>query len=592
MKKKRRLILILAAAVVLVSAACYTVFIAPLLKKEKWVYKESVVERGVLKVGVTESGSLEYGISSLLYDLDLSVVSSSEEEDDEEEEVIQKFLKIEEVYAAAGQRIRQGDALVKFTGDSVSDVRKLLSSALIDAKSDYNEALAEYELSALEAETEYELSKIEGNYAGSLYQSSKTTSDNEITSLEIELSQCNDKIAGLEEAVTEAQETYAEALATYEDAKETMSITGTDHASNFLTIQSEYLNAQTRYHNAKQSLQRAQENLASNQEQIDSIKSQIVLAKAKYAIEKLEVEKTYQESLLNGENAKITYDAKMESLKETLKEAEDKKKALEEQISAFETFVGEEGILYADGEGIVTQIDYEAGDTLTQMGSIVSYAAPQDMTISVDMTQEDVVALTVGDMVEIAFTAYPDTVYEGTILSIDTTATSRNSSTISYQVVIGVGGDTKALYGGMTADITFVTEEKSDILYVSRKAIVEQNGKTYVYVQTALGTKELKQVQTGISNGTSIEITEGLAEGDAIYIASRVSSEEEISAREEATETGSQSQSNMQNMFGGQMPDMESFMQGGQMPGNMPSGQMPNMGNMPGGGQRPERNNR
>ena len=141
----------------------------------------------------------------------------------------------------------------------------------------------------------------------------------------------------------------------------------------------------------------------------------------------------------------ITYDAKMESLKETLKEAEDNKKALEEQISAFETFVGEEGILYADGEGIVTQIDYEAGDTLTQMGSIVSYAAPQDMTISVDMTQEDVVALTVGDMVEIAFTAYPDTVYEGTILSIDTTATSRNSSTISYQVVIGVGGGYESL---------------------------------------------------------------------------------------------------------------------------------------------------
>ena len=204
-------------------------------------------------------------------------------------------------------------------------------------------------------------------------------------------------------------------------------------------------------------------------------------------------------------------------------------------------------------------------------------------------------ALTVGDVVEISFTAYPDTVYEGTILSIDTTATSRNSSTISYQVVIGVGGDTQALYGGMTADITFVTEEKSDVLYVSRKAIVEQNGKTYVYVQTALGGKELKQVQTGISNGTSIEITEGLAEGDTIYIASRVSSEEEISAQEEATETDSQGQSDMQDMFGGQMPDMESFMQGGQMPDMesfMQGGQMPDMGNMPGGGQRPDRSNR
>ena len=97
--------------------------------------------------------------------------------------------------------------------------------------------------------------------------------------------------------------------------------------------------------------------------------------------------------------------------------------------------------------------------------------------------------------------------------------------------------------------------------------------------------------QEDISNGTSIEITEGLAEGDTIYIASRVSSEEEISAQKEAAETDSQGQSDMQDMFGGQMPDMESFMQGGQMPGNMPGGQMPDMGNMPGAGQRPGRNN-
>ena len=580
MKKKTKLIMILSGAALLVLAAGYTVFIAPLLKQEKWVYKEATVERGVLKVGVTESGSLEYGISSLLYDLDLSVVTDSDEEDEEDEEVIQKYLKVEEVYAATGQRIQQGDALVKFTEDSVSDVRKLLNSALIDAKSDYNEAVAEYDLSALEAKTDYELLKIDEKYASAIYQASAKTIDNEISTLEIQLTQCSNKVTSLEEAVTEAQEAYKEALATYEDAQETMSITGTDHTSNFLTVQSEYVSARTRYQNAKQALAQAQDNVSANEEQMASLKEQIALAKARYEIDKLDVNEAYKESLLNGENAQITYDAQMESLKETLKEAEEEKLTLEEQLSAFEAFVGEDGILYADGEGIVTEVNYEAGDTLTQMGTIVAYAAPQDMTISVDMTQEDVVALSVGDTVEVSFTAYPDTIYEGKILSIDTTATSRNSATISYQVVIGVEGDTRALYGGMTADITFVTEEKADVLYVSRKAIVEENDKTYVYVQTALGGKELKQVQTGISNGTSIEITEGLSEGDTIYIASKVSSEEEISAQEE----GGQDASSLEDMFSnGQMPDIGEMME---------NGQMPDLENMPGGGQMPGGNNR
>ena len=89
-------------------------------------------------------------------------------------------------------------------------------------------------------------------------------------------------------------------------------------------------------------------------------------------------------------------------------------------------------------------------------------------------------------------------------------------------------GELEQLYGGMTADVIFVTEEKEDVLYVSRKAIVEENGKTYVYRKTALGGKELAEVETGITNGVDIEILSGLEEGDTIYLASKVSSEAEV----------------------------------------------------------------
>lgn len=59
-KKQKKLILAGIALLLLILAASYTVFIAPLLQKEQWIYKEETVERGTLKVGVTESGSLEY----------------------------------------------------------------------------------------------------------------------------------------------------------------------------------------------------------------------------------------------------------------------------------------------------------------------------------------------------------------------------------------------------------------------------------------------------------------------------------------------------------------------------------------------------
>jgi HlyD family secretion protein len=229
----------------------------------------------------------------------------------------------------------------------------------------------------------------------------------------------------------------------------------------------------------------------------------------------------------------------------------------------------------------VTESRYEAGDTLKQPGVLIAYAEPENMTISVDVAQEDVVELAVGDSVEIEFTAYEGELYSGVIYSIDTTATARNSNTVSYTVVISVEGDTTELYGGMVADITFVTEKKEDVLFVSRKAIVTENGKSYVYRKTSLGGMELTEVETGINNGTSIEIISGLNEGDTIYIASKVSSESEVKSSSENTQssTGSEMSGDMELPEGMTMPDGSDS--GMQMPGSSDGGGM----QMPGGGQ-------
>ena len=44
------------------------------------------MERGTLKVGVTESGSLEYNTKSIDYDLDLDVSDDDEDDSDEDDD--------------------------------------------------------------------------------------------------------------------------------------------------------------------------------------------------------------------------------------------------------------------------------------------------------------------------------------------------------------------------------------------------------------------------------------------------------------------------------------------------------------------------
>lgn len=591
-KKQKKLILAGIALLLLLLAASYTVFIAPLLQKEQWIYKEETVELGTLKVGVTESGSLEYQTKTIDYDLDLDVSEDDEDSDsdsDDDEETTQKYLKIEEVYAASGQRVTEGQELLKFTEDSVEAVRALLKNAVVEAQADYAEAESTYELSLLEAQTDYDTQKISASYAASIRNTSGTSVTNNVASLQVQLEQKQANTASLQEKLTQAQEDYQDALETYEAAKEGYEGAGTDNTVNFMTIQNGYLSARTKYQQAKAALTQAETAVTDNESAITDLENQLAAAQAKQKIDKLDTEETYQEAVITGQNAQTTYNAAVEDLKETLQEAEETKEKREEQLQAFEDFVGSDGILYATEDGVITEVSYEAGDRLTTTGALFSYATSDDMRISVDVTQEDIVDLQVGDAVDITFTAYPEDSYTGSILSINTTATSDYSNTVSYTVEISAEGALEKLYGGMTADVIFVTEEKEDILYVSRKAIVEENGKTYVYRKTALGGKELAEVETGITNGVDIEILSGLEEGDTIYLASKVSSEAEVKSTQEdsgsSADTTTGSDMELQEFDESLMPEDMQMPSGGAMPQGGPGGSNSDSfgGGMPGG---------
>lgn len=588
-KKQKKLILAGIALFLLILAASYTVFIAPLLQKEQWIYKEETVERGTLKVGVTESGSLEYNTKSIDYDLNLDVSDDDEDDSDDDDDTVQKYLKIEEIYAASGQRVTEGEELLKFTEDSVEAVRALLQNAVVEAQADYAEAESTYELSLLEAQTDYDTQKISASYAASIRNTSGTSVTNNVASLQVQLEQKQANTASLQEKLTQAQEDYQDALETYEAAKEGYEGAGTDNTVNFMTIQNGYLSARTKYLQAKAALTQAETAVTDNESAITDLENQLAAARAKQTIDKLDTEETYQEAVINGQNAQTTYNATVEDLKETLQEAEETKEKREEQLQAFEDFVGSDGILYATEDGVITEVSYEAGDRLTTTGALFSYATSDDMRISVDVTQEDIVDLQVGDAIDITFTAYPEDSYTGSILSINTTATSDYSNTVSYTVEISVEGALEKLYGGMTADVIFVTEEKEDILYVSRKAIVEENGKTYVYRKTALGGKELAEVETGITNGVDIEILSGLEEGDTIYLASKVSSEAEVKSTQEdsgsSADTTTGSDMELQEFDESLMPEDMQMPSGGAMPQGGPGGSNSDSfgGGMPGG---------
>ncbi len=72
--------------------------------------------------------------------------------------------------------------------------------------------------------------------------------------------------------------------------------------------------------------------------------------------------------------------------------------------------------------------------------------------------------------------------------------------------------------------MTFITKEIEDVLYVSNKAVIAEDAKSYVKVKDDSGNVQKVEVTTGFSDGVHVEIQEGLKEGDTVLIESKVES--------------------------------------------------------------------
>lgn len=241
-KKYRKIIAAAAALVLVIAAAGYTVFIAPNLDKEEWVYKELTVERGELAIGVTESGTLEYKATSQIYDLELATGEEDEEddEDEEEEEETVKYLKVETVHAAVGQRINEGEAILTFTPDSVAGVRKLLETEKSEAQVALAEAKSEYNL-VLDVEKTYQERLIKAQAAQSELDTAIAEPGWDIQDCQLQITLLYDEITDLAEQWDEVETTRYKSCAEYNDLYETLKET-TDNVE-YAKLHAKYITA-------------------------------------------------------------------------------------------------------------------------------------------------------------------------------------------------------------------------------------------------------------------------------------------------------------------------------------------------------------
>ncbi|HKL36724.1 MAG TPA: efflux RND transporter periplasmic adaptor subunit [Salegentibacter sp.] len=271
------------------------------------------------------------------------------------------------------------------------------------------------------------------------------------------------------------------------------------------------------YAQAQASLKQAEANYNRNK----SLFEKGVISKAEWD----RVVSEYEVATANKESAYFN----MQSTSATVKEAQDN--------------LGRTNI-YAPMTGTISKLDAELGERVVgtqQMAGteILRVANLTNMEVEVDVNENDIVKVEVGDSTIVEVDAYLGKEFKGIVTEISNSAdaalTTDQVTNFKVKVRIleesyedlleGKSENYSPFRPGMTATVDIITNRKDDIIGVPISAIVIKNDTTvtenedqkYEAVFLKEGEKaELRKVSTGIQDDSNIEITEGLTEGETV----------------------------------------------------------------------------
>jgi len=258
-------------------------------------------------------------------------------------------------------------------------------------------------------------------------------------------------------------------------------VSSTDRTS----LDTQKLNINTSYDNITSSQQNISTNKINNTTNINTAQSKVS-----------EIESQLQEARGGLYQAKI-------------KQAEASVDLLKNQI--------EDSVLKSPTNGQITEIKIQEGEIVQSGQLVISMIPDNPFQVSVDIYEEDVVKLAIGNVVDINLTAFSNETLKGKVISIDPDQTLKEG-VVYYETTIDFENPPEKIKPGMTADLTITTITKENVLVIPNSAIQEVNGQATVQV---LNGKNLnnRQIEIGIKGSNNmVEVISGLKEGEEVAI--------------------------------------------------------------------------
>lgn len=200
--------------------------------------------------------------------------------------------------------------------------------------------------------------------------------------------------------------------------------------------------------------------------------------------------------------------------------------------------------IYAPMTGTVSDLNKEQGEIAIgsqfQEDVIMVFANLDAMEALVNVDENDIVSIALGQVAEIELDALPDEKLAGTVAEIANSANIAAQGTTSqkteFEVTIAVDAAREELRPGMTASADIITDTREDALSIPIQSVtvrtIEQleegdekarenftpaeDGFVELVFVVEDGKVMARQVETGIQGDELIEVTSGLSEGDEV----------------------------------------------------------------------------
>src|SRR3984893_14582959 len=217
-------------------------------------------------------------------------------------------------------------------------------------------------------------------------------------------------------------------------------------------------------------------------------------------------------------------------------------------------------VIYSPMDGVISVLSSEIGERVVATGDfagteVMRVANFGSMEVRVDVNENDVVNVDIGEKALIKVDAYPGKLLVGTVKRIASTATVKNEGTqqevTNFEVRIQVTNPAVQLRPGMSASVDIETQTAHHVIVVPLQSVTvrsRENGKTAEQLkqdrekQTGVNLSDLERqarkelqrvvflkegnrvklvpVQTGIADNNFIEIRSGVQKGDEIVAGS------------------------------------------------------------------------